>query len=92
MSEIMEVKSCNFEVGNCILSIFTCSEEDFLAWKAGDVVLDDYTGEFESVEGHGLCVTYKNFEQFAYHKFVKYFQSPMGEKMVLFGYHGFEED
>lgn len=80
-----------------------CTESDFEKWKDGELILDydneelvPYTDEIRELkEDEGVIeyVTYEDFQDgiIELYTFEKTFTTPSGEKVVAFGYYGYQD-
>ena len=83
-------------------SLTICSEEDFKKWENGELVYDTLdeilvplTNEIlEKMERHGICgryLTWEGFDEYTdyYDVYEKHDVLNTGEKIVAFGYYGY---
>ena len=81
-----------------------CTESDFEKWKNGELIFDydneklvPYTDEIRELkeeEGVMEYVTYEDFQDWSYmplYTFERTFTTPSGEKVVAFGYYGYQD-
>lgn len=71
-------------------SLNICTEDEFNKWINGELLYDDWNEEFvENSEGN-KGKTYEEFGDSDWAEFFeKYFETPSGDKMVAFGYYGY---
>lgn len=77
-------------------SLNICTEEEFQKWINGETVYDEYKEEFikkpDNYDESELdAKTYEDFGDRDYCEgFEKHFTTPSGDKMVAFGYYGYD--
>lgn len=81
-----------------------CMESDFQKWKNGELIYDydkeelvPYTDEIRKKKEEDGCmeyITYENFNDWSYfdlESFEQEFITPSGEKVIGFGYFGYDD-
>lgn len=100
----IQIRSNVFETNSSSThSIAICTEDDYKAFKEGEKLIDRNSLKLYNSVEEGMAqdewaeeedfMTYEEFEEYVseyYEEFEEKFTTPNGEKVVAFGYYGYD--